>query len=92
MTGTKLSNIQLPLHYETHLKQTSKLLVEVDEAERNRNNVIYLVSIIYSFYITTTTGYLLSVFRKKKKEDMPIKNHIGHMLKIKDYFLLHHFN
>lgn len=61
MTGTKLSNIQLLLHYETHLKQTSKLQVEVDGAERNRNNVTYLVGISHSFYITTSTGYLLIV-------------------------------
>lgn len=70
MTGTKLSNIQLPLHYETHLKQTSKLQVEEDEAERNENKVTYLVGTIYSFSITITTGYLLSILYKKiQKKD-----------------------
>lgn len=53
VTGTKLSNTQLPLHYETHLKQISKLQVEEDEAERHKNNVIYLIGTMYPFYITT---------------------------------------
>lgn len=53
VTGTKLSNIQLPLHYETHLKQISILRVEEDEAERNKNNVTYLIGTMYSFYTTT---------------------------------------
>lgn len=57
MTGTKLSNIQLPLHYETHLKQTSKLQVEEEEAERNKHNVIYLVGIIYSFHTSLSAVY-----------------------------------
>lgn len=60
MTGTKLSNIRLPLHYEIHLKQTSKLQAEEDEAERNENNVIYLAGTVSSVYNTITTGYLLS--------------------------------
>ena len=51
-----MSNIQLPLHYETHLKQTSKLQVEEDEAERNENNAIYLVGTIYSLYNIIITG------------------------------------
>jgi hypothetical protein len=50
VTGTKLSNIQLPLRCETHLRQTSKLQVEEDEAERNKNNVTHLAGVIYSFY------------------------------------------
>lgn len=61
MTGTKLSNIQLLLHYETHLKQTSKLRAEADGAERNRNNVTYIVGANHSFYIATSTAYLLIV-------------------------------
>lgn len=73
MTDTKLSNIQLPLHYETHLKQISKLQVEEDEAERNKNNVVYLAGKIYSFYTTILLDIILSILYKNN-------THIGLML------------
>lgn len=34
MTGRVLSNIQLPLHYETHLKQINIPQAEEDEATK----------------------------------------------------------